>query len=96
MATSGATSTPIWQSLAWDSGHTRQYGQYTGATALSSVAAQPTYIVEMLPGLPPGVGNSVNLGSAQAQQTMAFRITARGVGLKPSTVVMLQSVYIKQ
>ncbi len=96
MAASGPSSTPLWQSVAWDAAHTRQYGQYTGATALPDVATQPSYVIELLPGLPPGVGNSVNLGSQGAQQPQVFRITAQATGRHASTSVMLQSVYIKQ
>lgn len=98
MASTGATSTPVWQSITWDTAHTRRYGQYTNVAALPAVSSQPMYIIEKLPDLPPGVGESAALqpvfqGSLQPQ---AFRITARAVGLRATTAVMLQSVYIKQ
>lgn len=96
MAASGAVSAPLWPSASWDGTHSRQYGQYTGAAALPDVAQQPTYIVELLPNLPPGVGNSVNLGSQDSQQAQAFRITARATGRRDTTTVVLQSIYVKQ
>ena len=96
MSAAGATSTPLWKTLTWDDGHTRRYGRYTGATALPEVAAQPLYIVELLPSLPPGVGNTLNLGSQNTPQPQAFRITVRATGMRASTTAMLQSVYINQ
>ena len=96
MTATGATSTPAWQTIAWDRAHTRSYGQYTGATALPEVARQPLYIVELLPSLPPGVGDSVNLGNQATPQPQAFRITARAFGLRASTTALLQSVYVTQ
>ena len=96
MAASGAQSAPVWQTVAWDEGHSRRYGQYTGAAALPDVASQPLYIIEMLPNLPPGIGNSINLGSQSGLQPQVFRITARATGRRDTTAVMLQSVYIKQ
>lgn len=96
MTASDPSSKPLWQSLTWDAAHTRRYGQYTGATALPDVATQPAYVIELLPGIPPGVGASVNLGSQGAQQPQVFRITAQATGRHASTSVMLQSVYIRQ
>lgn len=97
MAASGAVSTLRWRSIAWTSaaGQSRAYGSVTGAAALPDVAAQPRYIVELLPQLPPPSGQSANLGSSSTAP-QAFRITARGVGLRDTTVVILQSTYIKQ
>ncbi len=96
MAATGALSAPAWQGITWDSAHTRQYGQYTGAAPLPSVARQPLYIIELLPNLPPGIGNSVNLGTQSTQQPQVYRITARATGRNPATSVMLQSVFVKQ
>ena len=96
MTVSGATSTPAWQTVAWDSAHTRSYGQYTGAATLPDVARQPLYIVELLPSLPPGVGDSINLGNQGTPQPQAFRVTARAFGLRASTTALLQSVYVTQ
>lgn len=96
MSATAAVSTPLWQGATWDAAHTRRYGQYTGAAPLPDVAQQPSYIVELLPSLPPGVGNSVNLGSQAAQLAQAFRITAKATGRRDTTTVLLQSVYVKQ
>lgn len=98
MAASGAVSTLRWKTVDWSpgGGQSRAYGSATGATALPDVAAQPRYLIELLPVLPPTSGTSANLGTSLASQAQAFRITARGVGLRSSTVVILQSTYIKQ
>ncbi|MDQ6683758.1 MAG: PilX N-terminal domain-containing pilus assembly protein [Pseudomonadota bacterium] len=96
MSAGDARSQPAWQGVTWDSGHTRRYGQYTGAAALPTVAVQPLYIIELLPDLPPGIGNSVNLGTQSSQQPQVYRITARATGRNPATSVMLQSVFVKQ
>ena len=96
MTATGATSTPVWKTLAWDEAHTRRYGQYTGAVGLPDVASQPLYIVELLPRLPPGIGSTLNLGSQDTPQPQAFRITVRATGMRASTTAMLQSVYINQ
>jgi type IV pilus assembly protein PilX len=95
LVSTGASSKPIWQTLPWDAAHTRQYGQYTGASALP-VVAQPSYIVELLPNLPPEAGSSANLASQLPQESQVFRITVRAVGLRASTQVMLQSIYVKR
>lgn len=97
MALVGATSTQRWTSVDWSAGanESRAYGSRTGAVALPGVSAQPRYIVELLPELPPASGQSAHLGSA-SQAAQAFRITARAVGLRATTVVVLQSTYVKQ
>jgi type IV pilus assembly protein PilX len=97
MAASGAVSTLRWKTIDWSSaaGKSRAYGSATNATALPDVAAQPRYIVELLPVLPPPAGQSANLGS-NTTAPQAFRITARGVGQRDTTVVVLQATYIKQ
>lgn len=98
MAASGAVSTLRWKTVDWSAagGQSRAYGSATGATALPDVAAQPRYLVELLPVLPPAAGTSANLGSGLDDNVQAFRITARGVGLRSSTIVILQSTYLKQ
>ncbi|MFM2054222.1 MAG: hypothetical protein RL456_2259 [Pseudomonadota bacterium] len=98
MSTSAPTSTPLWRSLNWGAAanRSRAYGGVTGATALPGVAAQPRYIVELLPVLPPAAGQSAHLGTTGDDPAQAFRITARATGLRASTVVILQSTYIKR
>ena len=95
MAASAATSTPAWKQVTWSGANVRAYGKYTGAAPLPDVASQPAYIVERLPNLPPGAGDSVNAGGPPGESPEVFRITARAVGLRTTTVVMLQSIYVK-
>jgi type IV pilus assembly protein PilX len=97
MATS-PTSQPWWQTVDWGAaaGKSRAYGSATGATALPGVSAAPRYIIELLPVLPPQAGQSANLDSADEMNAMAFRVSVRATGLRTSTVVILQSTYIKR
>jgi type IV pilus assembly protein PilX len=101
---SGAQSAPRWQSIDWAS-QTRAYGSQTGAAALlgpnnQALAAQPRYFIERLPTLPPAVGSSACTGGGCAghvsDKARAFRITVRASGVRAATVVMLQSIYVKQ
>lgn len=94
-------SAPLWQSINWDT--TRAYGSRTGAPALLgpgnvALAAQPRYFVENLPVLPPMPGESAAIGggATPSPRARAYRITVRASGIRASTVVMLQSVYVKQ
>ena len=94
-------SAPMWQGIDWNA--TRAYGSRTGAPALLGpnnvvLAAQPRYFVENLPVLPPLPGESAGIGggSTPAPRARAYRITVRASGIRASTVVMLQSVYVKQ
>lgn len=101
---SGAQSAPRWQSIDWNT-QTRAYGSQTGAAALlgpnnQALAAQPRYFIERLPTLPPAVGSSACTGGGcpghVSDKARAFRITVRASGVRAATVVMLQSVYVKQ
>jgi type IV pilus assembly protein PilX len=98
MTSSSPTSQPLWQTIDWSAsaGQSRAYGSATAATALPGVSSQPRYIVEMLPPLAPASGTSANLANSVDDSALAFRITARGVGQRASTVVILQSTYIKR
>jgi type IV pilus assembly protein PilX len=94
-------SAPLWQTINWAT--TRAYGSRTGAPALLgpdnlALAAQPRYFVENLPVLPPMPGESAAIGggSTPAPRARGYRITVRASGIRASTVVMLQSVYVKQ
>jgi type IV pilus assembly protein PilX len=94
-------SKPLWQDINWET--TRSYGSRTGAPALLgpdnlALAAQPRYFVENLPVLPPMPGESAAIGggATPAPRARAYRITVRASGIRPTTVVMLQSVYVKQ
>lgn len=95
MVASGPVSAQRWRTMTWGSANSRAYGSATGAAALPGLAAQPRYIVELLPVLPPATGQSAHVGTV-GTAAQAFRITARAVGQRDSTVVFLQSTYIKQ
>ena len=100
---SGPTSAPLWQTVNWASA--RVYGSRTAATALLgpdnlALSAQPRYVIERLPSLPPTVGDTAGLSGgtslAPVLHARAYRITAKASGIRSATVVVLQSVYIKQ
>ena len=98
MTSVSPTSQPLWQTIDWSAtaNQSRAYGSVTAATALPGVSSQPRYLIEQLPPLAPASGTSANLASAVDDAPMAFRITARGVGLRASTAVVLQATYIKR
>lgn len=101
---SGPKSAPMWQTIDWAT-QARAYGSRTGATAVpgpgnEALATQPRYFIERLPTLPPRSGDTAcvggGCGNAPTDKARAYRITARASGVRASTVVMLQSVYVKQ
>jgi type IV pilus assembly protein PilX len=71
----------------------RRYGQYTGAAAFPSVTAQARYVIEKFSFLGTPAGESVVLGAEPTAPGVGYRITARAVGARPETVVVLQSIY---
>lgn len=77
-------------SVDWDTKAAR-YGSASGVAALGGVRKQPHYIIELLPDMPPPLGNSVK---ASATGT-AYRISAIGYGRQPVTRVVLQTTYYK-
>ncbi len=101
MVASGAVSAPKWQTLDWAT-QARAYGSATGAVTLkgpdnNALATQPRYFIELLPSIPPAAGESACQGCNVApSHARAYRITVRATGVRDSTVVMLQSVYVKQ
>ncbi len=102
MTASGAQSAPKWNGIDW-AANARAYGSITTAAALKGsnnevLATQPRYFVEMLPSLPPAAGSSVCQGctTVATERARAYRITVRATGVRDSTVVMLQSFYVKQ
>ena len=95
------TSTPVWSTVDWTSSSTTSTAIGTntgGATYTANVSQPPRYVVELLPDLPAGQGNSqsVNCSPRCSGTRTAFRITAMGFGRNPGTQVMLQSIYVKQ
>lgn len=102
MTASAPDSTPQWRHIDWTN-QARAYGSATGAPNLlgpanQPLAAQPRYFIELLPSLPPAAGNSACIGcsSMPSERARAYRIAVRASGVRATTVVMLQSVYIKQ
>lgn len=91
-------ATPNWQLVPWAGATSRVYGVASGSGAYPlDVAQPPRYIVELLPDLPAGAGNSLNANvRSSTSGGTAYRITARGWGRRGTTQVMLQSVYVKQ
>jgi type IV pilus assembly protein PilX len=71
----------------------RSYGQFTGAAAFPGVAQQPRYVIEKFSFLGTPAGESVVLGAEPTAPGVGYRITARAVGARPETVVVLQSIY---
>ncbi len=99
----GPQSAPLWQNMDWAT-NARAYGSVTSAPALlgpgnTSLASQPRYFIERLPTVP-GKGESVGFGggwtNAPTLRARAYRITVRASGIRAATVVILQSVYVKQ
>lgn len=102
MTASAPQSAPVWTALDWST-KARAYGSVTGAGALMgagnvALASQPRYVIEMLPTLPPVAGASGCIGctTVALEKARAYRITVRATGVRNSTVVMLQSMYVKQ
>jgi type IV pilus assembly protein PilX len=98
MTASAPTSTPLWKSLDWSAAanRSRAYGAATSAAALPSVAAPPRYVIERLPPLPPVSGTSADASAPLDDAAQAYRITVRATGVRDTTVVILQSTYIKR
>jgi type IV pilus assembly protein PilX len=94
-----ASATTQWDTVDWTGGIPRVYGSLTGAGTYpdSSISRAPRFIVELLPDMTPGAGNSLGLGTRSLSGAgTPFRITAVGWGRRASTQVMLQSVYVRQ
>jgi type IV pilus assembly protein PilX len=91
-------ATPQWNTVDWTDDSSRVYGAGSGAGDYPvDVAEPPRYIVELMPDVPAGAGDSMN-ANARSSTTggTAYRITARGWGRRTDTTVMLQSLYVKQ
>jgi len=97
-------SAPRASVIDWDAS-TRRYGSRTGAPPLpgpgnTALAAQPRYFIERLPSLPAPRGTSACVGggcsNGPVERGRGYRVTARASGVRPTTLVILQSVYVKQ
>lgn len=95
LCTPPTVSTQWWKTLDWtDTAKTRAYGAYTSSTNLAYAKTQPKYIIEKLATLPIPAGQDITLGIKPPTAGIAYRITARGVGVQPETIVFLQSIYV--
>ncbi len=101
-------TTPLSQSIeqvvdwAWSDTPTdrkyRFYGQATGGAKFPGIkntdAAQPRYVIEKVGSLNAPSGESMKLGiNPSSAAGTGYRITARAVGAREETVVILQSMY---
>ena len=108
-AVSSDGSTPVWQqdamdptannSVSWWSEVVRDDSDWWGANALTAdgftdLAAAPGYIIEEYATV--STGESIAIGNGAQTRTRVFhRITARGTGENESTVVQVQSTFVK-
>lgn len=81
--------------FAWSDNEVRRYGQYTGTGSFPGLpaGAQPRYVIERVGSLGTPPGESAAIGVAPSAAGIGYRITARAVGARPETVVILQSMY---
>ena len=86
---------PAWQTtaLAGGDGRSVPFGQFTGASMPSGGAALPArpprYVIELMPYAAAGHDAGTRTGNF-------YRITAIGFGASDTTVVVLQSYYLKR
>lgn len=81
-----STSNPVWKqymATGCVANSTVAYGTFTGATPIRAVATQPCYLFELFK------------DDVDGEPRWLFRITARGVGQNPNTVVTVQEVFLK-
>jgi type IV pilus assembly protein PilX len=89
---------PVWRTIdfADDSGeaHTVPYGHFTGMAFQSGHGALPAkpprYIIELLPYTREGQG------AGPGDLSYFYRVTAAGFGMRPATLVVLQTYYRKE
>lgn len=63
------------------------------ATSPAGVAAAPRFVLEALPAVTGGSGGGTSLKFGALVDSGYYRVTARGVGGAPNTVVLLQTTY---
>ncbi|MES2015148.1 MAG: PilX N-terminal domain-containing pilus assembly protein [Pseudomonadota bacterium] len=83
--------TSVADSVDWESDRVALFGAGSHADALSGLARQPKYIIELLSEMQPPQGESIK---AYATGT-GYRITALAYGRQDTTRVMLQSTFYK-
>ncbi len=74
---------PVWTAIDMTVSPSVGYGQYTNATRIAGVFAQPRYLIECIGKQVPGGGGL----------TYYYQVTVRAVGRNPNTVVRLQEVF---
>ena len=82
-------------SVDWSSSGTTStaYGQFTGATAIGGLSAQPRYVLELMH-FADGRNKDRVTGQSGTVDFFYVRITARGWGANTQTQVTLQEVFI--
>lgn len=82
-------------SVDWSTSGTTsvQYGQYTGASSITGVSAQPRYVLELMQ-FADGKNKDRVSGASGSADYYYIRITARGWGANAQTQVTLQEVFI--
>jgi type IV pilus assembly protein PilX len=90
------TATPIWNTvLPFGQTTISSAAQTYAGVALTGIALQPQYIIELLPNVPVPPGNSIGIGlGAGAGTATPYRITARGWGLAPEAQATTQTTYL--
>lgn len=76
-------TTPVWTLVNMTAAPSVEYGQFTAATEIAGLSAQPRYIVEGMRKKIPGSSSDI----------FYYRITARAQGGNENTVVWLQEVF---
>ncbi len=71
----------------------RAYGQVTAVAAFPGVSAQPRYVIEKVGEVDMCVPGESCVKGKGAKPATGYRITARALGARPETVVILQSMY---
>jgi type IV pilus assembly protein PilX len=91
------TTTPTWIAMDWYGALPRNAASAASMVG-NTLVRQPRYIIELLPDVPPGPGNSASVPSRPGAVGggTAFRVTAVGWGGKDGTQVMVQSVFVKR
>ena len=78
----------------WEStSGTPPFRSYPASSPFPGVNVQPRYVIEKVGNLGIPSGESMKLGMAPSSSGTGYRITARAVGSRPETVVVLQSMY---
>ena len=92
------SSVSVEKMVDWnDDTKVRKYGQFSAGIKFPGIpdtdAAKPRYVIERVGDLGAPSGESTKLGLAPSSTGTGYRITARAVGARPETVVILQSMY---